>query len=114
MLNLDADERDYGLDIAAAKGTPVKATADGTVIFSGWTLESGYVMIIKHNYGFTSLYKHSQQNLVETMENVKKGQVVALVGNTGEISSGAHVHFEIWKNGQPLNPLAYVSTTVKN
>jgi len=104
----------YGLDIAAAKGTPVRATADGTVIFSGWTLESGYVLIIKHNFGYTSLYKHSQQNLVETMEKVKKGQVIALVGNTGEISSGAHVHFEVWKNGQPLNPLAFVSTTVKN
>jgi len=104
----------YGLDIAAAKGTPVKATADGTVIFSGWTLDSGYILMIKHNFGYTSLYKHSQRNLVETMENIKKGQVIALVGNTGEISSGAHVHFEVWKNGQPLNPLAYVSTTIKN
>jgi len=104
----------YGLDIAASKGTPVKATADGTVIFSGWTLESGYILIIKHDFGYISLYKHSQQNLVETMENVKKGQVIALVGNTGEISSGAHLHFEIWKNGQPVNPLAYVNTTVKN
>lgn len=106
-------EPHYGLDIAAAKGTPIKATADGTVIFSGWTLKSGYVLIIKHSYGFTSVYKHSQQNLVTTMEKVTKGQVIALVGNTGEISSGAHVHFEIWKNGQPLNPLIYVSSSVK-
>lgn len=104
----------YGLDIAAAKGTPVKATADGTVIFSGWTLRSGYILIIKHEFGYTSLYKHSQRNLVSTMEKVKKGQVIALVGNTGEISSGAHTHFEVWKNGQPLNPLIYVNTSVKN
>lgn len=104
----------YGLDIAAAKGSPVKATADGTVIFSGWTLKSGYILIIKHEFGYTSLYKHNQRNLVEAMEKVKKGQVIALVGNTGEISSGAHSHFEVWKNGQPLNPLLYVSTSVKN
>jgi len=102
----------YGIDIAASKGTPIKATADGTVIFSGWTLQAGYLLILKHKYGFTTVYKHNQRNLVSTLESVKKGQVVALVGDSGKISSGAHVHFEIWKNGQPLDPMRYVSTTI--
>ena len=104
----------YGLDIAASKGTPIKATADGTVIFSGWTLKSGYILILKHKYGYTSLYKHNQRNLVSVLEKVSKGQVIALVGDTGEISSGAHVHFEIWNNDQPLDPLLYVSATKHN
>jgi hypothetical protein len=104
----------YGIDIAASKGTPIKATADGTVLFSGWTLEAGYLLIIKHNYGFTTVYKHNERNLVSTLEKVKKGQVVGLVGDSGKISSGAHVHFEIWKNGQPLDPLRYVNTTIVN
>ena len=103
----------YGLDIAASKGTAIKATADGTVIFSGWTLKAGYILIIKHKYGYTSLYKHNQRNLVSVLEKVSKGQVIALVGDTGEISSGAHVHFEVWNNDQPIDPLLYVSTTEK-
>lgn len=98
----------YGLDIAAEKGSPIMATADGTVIFSEWTYKSGYVLIIKHNYGYLSAYKHNQRNLVSLLEKVEKGQVIALVGDTGEVSSGAHVHFEIWNEGNPQNPLAYV------
>lgn len=98
----------YGLDIAASKGTPVKAPADGTVVFSGWTHKSGYVLIIEHKFGFISVFKHNQRNLVSELEKVKKGQAVALLGDSGEISSGAHLHFEIWNNGQPLNPLIYV------
>ncbi len=104
----------YGLDIAASKGTAIKATADGTIIFAGWTLRAGYILIIKHKYGYTSLYKHNQRNLVSILEKVTKGQVIALVGDSGEISSGAHVHFEIWNNDQPQDPLLYVSTSGSN
>jgi murein DD-endopeptidase MepM/ murein hydrolase activator NlpD len=99
----------YGLDIAASKGTPVKAPADGTIVFSGWTHKSGYVLIIEHKFGYITVFKHNQRNLVSELEKVKKGQAVALLGDSGEISSGAHLHFEIWNNGQPLNPLMYVS-----
>lgn len=104
----------YGLDIIASKGTAIKSTAEGTVLFSGWTLKSGYILIIKHKYGYTSLYKHNQRNLVSVLEKVNKGQVIALVGNTGEMSSGTHVHFEIWDNDQPLDPLLFVGTTQSN
>ncbi len=97
-----------GIDIAAAKGSPVKATADGIVIFSGYTLDEGNVIILKHKNNIYSVYKHNLSNLCSEMEFVKKRQVIALLGSTGEISSGAHVHFEIWKNNIPVDPLQYI------
>ncbi|MEJ2054381.1 MAG: M23 family metallopeptidase, partial [Calditrichaceae bacterium] len=97
-----------GMDIAAPTGTPVKATADGVVMFSGWTDIGGYVLIIKHDYGFTSVYKHNEVNLVSALEKVMKGQVIALLGNTGKITSGAHLHFEIWRDNEPIDPIMYL------
>lgn len=105
----------YGIDIAASQGTPVKAAADGTVLFSGWTVKGGYTLIVQHKFGYTTVYKHNQRNVVSVLERVKKGQVIAHVGDTGEISSGAHVHFEIWSNNEPVNPLSYIGrVTNKN
>ena len=100
-----------GMDIAAASGTPVKATADGIVMFSGWTDDGGYVLIIKHDYGFISIYKHLECNLVSPLEKVVKGQVIALLGNTGKITSGAHLHFEIWRDNKPVDPIIYLEET---
>lgn len=97
-----------GIDIAATKGTPVKATADGLVIFSGYTIEEGNVVILKHRDKFYSFYKHNLVNLCSELEYVKKGQAIALLGDTGEVSSGAHVHFEIWKGQRPVDPLIYI------
>jgi murein DD-endopeptidase MepM/ murein hydrolase activator NlpD len=97
-----------GIDIAATKGTPVKATADGLVIFSGYTIEEGNVVILKHRDNFYSFYKHNLTNLCSELEFVKKGQAIALLGDTGEVSSGAHVHFEIWKGQKPVDPLIYI------
>jgi len=97
-----------GMDIAAATGTPVKATADGIVMFSGWTDDGGYVLILKHDFGFMSVYKHNECNLVSPLENVMKGQVIALLGNTGKITSGAHLHFEIWSDNKPIDPILYL------
>lgn len=97
-----------GIDIAATKGTPVKATADGLVIFSGYTIEEGNVVILKHRENFYSFYKHNLTNLCDELEYVKKGQAIALLGDTGEVSSGAHVHFEIWKGQKPVDPLLYI------
>ncbi|MBD3226222.1 MAG: peptidoglycan DD-metalloendopeptidase family protein [Caldithrix sp.] len=98
-----------GVDLVAATGTPIKASADGVVLFSGWTDDGGNVLIIRHGYGFISIYKHNESNLVSELERVSKGQVVALLGNTGKITSGAHLHFEVWKNGSPVNPLTYIN-----
>ena len=93
-----------GIDIAAEMGSPIKATADGTVIFSGWTFKDGYVVILRHKFNFFSFYKHNMQNLCQKLESVKKGQVIALLGDTGQITSGAHLHFEIWQGSKPVDP----------
>ena len=108
-INPMLNEAHLGIDIAGTKGSPIKATADGVVIFSGWTFEEGYVVIIKHRFDFHSFYKHNMQNLCHELQYVKKGQVIALLGDTGEISSGAHLHFEIWKNSKPVDPEKYVN-----
>jgi murein DD-endopeptidase MepM/ murein hydrolase activator NlpD len=98
----------YGIDIAGTKGSPVKATADGVVMFSGWTYEEGYVIILKHKFNYYSFYKHNLENLCTEFEQVKKGQVIALLGDTGQISSGPHLHFEVWDGLQPINPLIFL------
>lgn len=99
-----------GIDIAGEMGSPIKATADGTVIFSGWTYEEGNVVILKHKFNFFSFYKHNMQNLCQELEYVKKGQVIALLGDTGKITSGAHLHFEIWQGSIPVDPTMFVQT----
>lgn len=98
-----------GLDIVAAEGTPIYATADGIVLFSGWTTEDGYSIIIQHDKHFHSYYKHNQKNLVFAHQLVKQGDVIALLGNSGEKSSGPHLHFEIWKDGKSVNPMEYLT-----
>jgi murein DD-endopeptidase MepM/ murein hydrolase activator NlpD len=98
----------FGIDIAGPKGSPIKATAAGVIIFSGWTYEEGYVIIIKHKLDYYSFYKHNLQNLVQEWETVKKGQIIALLGDTGRISSGPHLHFEIWRGTTPIDPDKYV------
>ena len=98
-----------GIDIVAAEGTPIYATADGVVLFSGWTIEDGYSIIIQHDNHFHSYYKHNQKNLVFSHQLVKQGDVIALLGNSGEKSSGPHLHFEIWRDGKSVNPLEYLS-----
>jgi murein DD-endopeptidase MepM/ murein hydrolase activator NlpD len=96
-----------GIDVAGKVGTPIKATADGIVLFSGWTFQDGYIVILKHKYNYFSFYKHNIQNLCQELEQVKKGQVIALLGDTGQITSGAHLHFEIWQGSKPLDPMIF-------
>lgn len=104
----DAKTKHYAVDVVAPRNTPVKAIADGTVLFSEWTIETGYVLIIEHEDGFTSVYKHN--GLLSKVQGnpVKAGEVIAAVGNTGEFTTGPHLHFELWKNGKPVNPLQYI------
>ena len=96
------------MDIVAPKDSPIKATADGTVIFSGWTAETGYVIIIDHSNNFLSVYKHNALLTKEQGELVKAGEVIAKVGNTGEFSSGPHLHFELWSDGYPIDPANFI------
>ncbi len=97
-------DKHYAIDIVTAKDAPVKATADGTVIFAEWTSETGFVMIIDHSNNFLSVYKHNALLTKKQGELVKAGEVIAQVGNTGEFSTGPHLHFELWSDGYPINP----------
>lgn len=99
----------YGVDVLAATGTHVSAIMDGMVVFSGWTVETGYVIQIQHPNNIISIYKHNQNLLKEVGQMVKAGEAIARVGNSGELTSGPHLHFELWFNGTPLNPAEYIS-----
>ncbi|MEN8702859.1 MAG: peptidoglycan DD-metalloendopeptidase family protein [Polaribacter sp.] len=101
----DAKAKHLAVDIAAPKNAPVKATADGTIIFSGWTTETGYVIILKHAYNYVSVYKHNGNLLKKQGDFVKSGEVIASVGSTGELTTGPHLHFELWSNGYAVNPI---------
>lgn len=103
------EEKHYGVDIVTDKNAPVKATADGTVIFSEWTAETGYVIILEHSYGLISVYKHNASLTKEQGEMVKAGEVIAIVGNTGKFTTGPHLHFELWSDGYPINPSDFIS-----
>lgn len=102
----------FGLDIVARVGSVVKATADGHVVFSGWTQEDGNTIILSHAGGFLSFYKHNHTLMKSAGTFVRRGEAVATVGSTGETSLGPHVHFEIWKDGSPKDPSVYLLNPV--
>jgi len=102
-------EKHYGVDIVAKKNEAIKATLDGTVIFSDWTPETGYVIGIQHKRNIISVYKHNSALLKEEGGFVKAGETVAIIGESGELTTGPHLHFELWYNGTPINPEDYIS-----
>ena len=104
----DPKKEHYGIDIAAPADAPVKATLDGTVVSAGWNYETGYVIAIQHKDNIISIYKHNAKIFKNVGNFVKAGDVIATVGSTGELSTGPHLHFEIWHNGTSLNPKDYV------
>lgn len=104
----DVEKKHFAVDIVTTENTPVKATADGTVIFAEWTSETGYVIILEHSYGLISVYKHNASLTKEQGELVKAGEVIAMVGSTGEFTTGPHLHFELWSDGYPVNPSEFL------
>ncbi|WP_111683208.1 M23 family metallopeptidase [Winogradskyella tangerina] len=102
------EDKHYAVDVVVAANTPVKATADGTIIFAEWTVETGYVIIIEHNQELISVYKHNSSITKSQGDLVKAGEVIAMSGNTGELSTGPHLHFELWSNGYPVNPTNFI------
>lgn len=96
-----------GLDIAASIRTAIRATADAFVVFSGWHHLYGNLIILSHGNGYFSLYGHNNQNLVEERDKINRGQLIALMGQSG-VASGPHLHFEIWKNGIPMDPTIFI------
>ena len=104
----DPSSKHFAVDILANTGSPIKAIADGTVIFSGWTTETGYVIILKHSNNYISVYKHNGNLLKEQSDFVQSGEAIASVGSTGELTTGPHLHFELWSDGYELDPLKYI------
>lgn len=100
----DPERGHMGIDFVIKTGTPVFAAANGYVIFSDYTTKDGYMIILNHNNGYITVYKHCSVLLKRVRETVLQGETIALSGNTGEISTGPHLHFEIWKDGQPIDP----------
>jgi murein DD-endopeptidase MepM/ murein hydrolase activator NlpD len=98
----------FGLDIAGKTGTIVVAAADGNIAYSGWTYDDGYIVIISHTGGFMTFYKHNQSILKSAGSFVRRGEPIATLGNSGISSSGPHLHFEIWKDGIPVDPSSYL------
>ena len=102
------DEKHFAVDIVLTKDTPIKATADGTVILAEWTTQTGYVVIIDHGNGLISAYKHNASLTKSQGDLVKSGEVIAISGNTGELTTGPHLHFELWNDGYPIDPTTFI------
>ena len=101
-------DKHYAVDIALAKNTPIKSILSGRVIFADWTPNTGNVVIIRHNSGFISIYKHAASVTVSQGDIVRTGEVIALAGSTGSESTGVHLHFELWKDGYPIDPSIFI------
>lgn len=104
----DPANKHYAVDIVLNEKDPVKSVADGTVVFSEWTADTGYVIIIEHPFGILSVYKHNSSLNKTQGESVMAGEVIASAGNTGEFSTGWHLHFELWSDGYPMNPENFI------
>lgn len=105
----DPSKNHFAIDIAAKKGDAVMACDDGVVIFSEWSATTGYVLIILHSGNRVSIYKHNSISYKKQGDRVKMGEAIAAVGNTGELTTGPHLHFEYWIDGKPVNPRDYLN-----
>lgn len=106
--SFDANKKHFGIDIAATPNESVLATLDGTVILATYTADTGYVIQVQHNQNLVTVYKHCGSLLKKVGDAVKAGEAIALVGNTGEKTTGPHLHFEIWNKGRALDPSKYI------
>ncbi len=102
-------EAHYGVDVVAKKNEPVKCVADGTVVFASWTQDSGHVIMVQHRGNLVSVYKHNAEILKKVGNFVSGGEIISIVGNTGDLTDGPHLHFELWSDGSPVNPEDFVS-----
>lgn len=105
----DPKKDHFGIDIVSTETEPVLAVADGVVILSSWTLDGGYVIAIQHNVNLISIYKHNSELFKNVGSFVNSGEVIATIGNTGELTSGPHLHLELWYDGSPFNPLELIA-----
>ena len=107
--NFDPSKRHFAIDVVAKENEPIRAVADGVVVFSEWSSDTGYVIILEHKQGYLSVYKHNESLNNVQGDIVKAGEIIGTVGNTGEYSTGYHLHFELWNDGYPLNPKNFIN-----
>ena len=107
--SFSAGEQHYAVDIAVKMNEPVRATLSGHVVFASYTPETGYVAIVQHGNNLLSLYKHCASIIKKVGSFVRGGEVIAFAGDTGELTTGPHLHFELWYNGNPVNPTDYIA-----
>tara|TARA_B100000963_G_scaffold211735_1_gene184497 strand:- start:979 stop:1851 length:873 start_codon:yes stop_codon:yes gene_type:complete len=105
----DPSKKHFAIDIVANENEPVKSVADGAVIFSEWSSDTGYVIILEHDQGYLSVYKHNESLNYVQGDMVKAGDIIGTIGNTGEYSTGYHLHFELWNDGYPLDPQDFIN-----
>lgn len=105
----DVRKGHFGVDIVAKKNEPVKCIADGTVMMASWTQDAGYVIAIQHRGNLISVYKHNAELLKKVGSFVNAGEIISIVGNSGEMTDGPHLHFELWYNGNALDPEEFVT-----
>ena len=106
--DFDLSEKHFGVDIVANTNASVKATLDGVVMFADWSVSNGHTILIQHPENIVSVYMHNSSVTKSSNDLVKAGEVIGVVGNSGELSSGPHLHFELWQNGSPINPAEYI------
>jgi len=104
----NARENHFGTDIVAGDNNVVVSALEGTVTMANWTLKTGWVIQIQHENNLLTVYKHNAELLKEVGDHVEAGEAVAIIGNSGELTSGPHLHFELWRNGSPLDPEKYI------
>ena len=104
----DASIKHYGIDLVAPEDEPILATLGGTVTIATWSVNTGYTIQIQHDNNLISVYKHNSELLKESGDRVEAGEAIAIIGNSGELTTGTHLHFELWYNGTPINPADYL------
>ncbi|HOS83744.1 MAG TPA: M23 family metallopeptidase [Bacteroidales bacterium] len=102
------EQKHYAIDVVAPKNSVIHAVLPGIIVFNSWTVETGYTCIIQHSNNFISVYKHNSKLLKESGSKVEAGDGIAIIGNTGELTTGPHLHFELWHEGKPVNPQDYI------
>lgn len=107
--SFSAQEQHYAVDIAVKQNEPVRTTLSGHVVFASYTPETGYVVIVQHGNNLLSMYKHCASIIKKVGSFVRGGEVIAFAGNTGSLTTGPHLHFELWYNGNPVNPTDYIA-----
>jgi len=104
----DYESKHYGVDIAMPENSPVHSISEGVVVFAEWTSETGFVIILEHLNGLTSIYKHNSSIIKTQGDRIETGEIIAFTGNTGSLTTGPHLHFELWYRGEPVDPESYI------